>query len=296
MTIDLAALPTPAVIEPLDYETLFEQKKAKLLAAVPADMRAAIAAALQLDSEPVTMLSQLAAYIELTARQRINDAAKASMLAYAEKTDLDHRAADYGVRRLLVRPADPTTTPPTAAEWETDARLRYRAQMALEGLAAGGPRGAYRFHALSASADVADVDIDSPAPGQVRVWLLGRDGMASQALLDTVAAALNAETIRPLCDTVTTAAATPLAFDIRADITYQPGGEALSGGAAGAAQRLAKMLAARRRIGGGVPRSAIDAALHVDGVERVAIASPAADVLGQVGRYPDCASITVTPA
>ncbi|MGR2680040.1 baseplate assembly protein [Chromobacterium haemolyticum] len=293
MAIDLTRLPAPAVIEPLDYETLLAQYKAKLLQLAPAELRDSIASALQLESESLTLFLELAAYLDLLQRQRINEAAKASLLAYAAGTDLDNRAADYDVQRLLIQPANPDANPPTEAIWESDARLRYRCQMALEGLAAAGPRGAYRFHALSASAEVADVGIDTPIPGRVRVWLLGQTGTASQGLCDTVAATLNVEHVRPLCDTVEVRAAQPLAFQIDARLIYQPDGESISGGADGARQRLAAMLAQRREIGGSVPRSAIDAALHVPGIDRVILASPAGDVQCGVGQFPDCIAVKV---
>ncbi|WP_199155475.1 baseplate J/gp47 family protein [Chromobacterium sp. ASV23] len=295
MAIDLTRLPAPAVIEPLDYETLLAEYKAQLLQLAPAELRASIAASLQLESESLTLLLELAAYCDLLQRQRINEAAKASLLAYAEKTDLDNRAADYGVQRLLIQPANPDANPPTDAIWESDERLRYRCQMALEGLATAGPRGAYKFHALSASAEVADVDIDTPAGGRVRVWLLGQSGAASQALCDTVAAALNVERIRPLCDTVEVRAAQPRAFQIDATLIYQPDGESISDGVDGARQRLAAMLAERRKIGGGVPRSAIDAALHVPGIDRVILTSPALDLQCGGGQFPDCTAIRIAP-
>ncbi|UTH73343.1 baseplate J/gp47 family protein [Chromobacterium sp. IIBBL 290-4] len=293
MAIDLTRLPPPAIMETIDYESLLAEYKAKLLTLVPAEQRAAIAATLQLESEPLLMALQLACYREMLLRQRINEAARASLLAYAEREDLDNRAADYGVQRLLIQPAQPDANPPTEAQWESDERLRMRCQMAMEGLASAGPRGAYAFHAFSASADVADVDVDTPAGGTVRVWLLGRDGAASSTLCNTVAAALNAEDVRPLCDTVDVRAAAPLSFAIEARIEYQPGGEAVSGGLAGANLRLSKMLAERRKIRGSVPRSAIDAALHVPGVNRVILTSPAADVQCGVGQFPSCAGLSV---
>lgn len=243
----------------------------------------------------VVKLLELSAYDELMGRARINDAATASMLAYARGDDLDHRAADFGVSRLLVQRGDPDAEPPTDDVWEDDERLRYRTQMAPEGLAVAGPRGAYRYHALSASAEVEDVEIETPEPGRVRVWLLARDGVAGPALLGAVEAALNAENVRPLCDTVEVAAAQPRPYAIVASIVYQPGGEAVSGGLAGARKRLAEVQAKRRKIGGSMPRSAISAALHVAGVDRVNIVSPAEDVMCQVGQYPDCASVEVTP-
>ncbi|WP_019100199.1 baseplate assembly protein [Chromobacterium haemolyticum] len=294
--IDLTQLPPPDVIEALDFETLFQNRKARLLAAAPAELRAGLAAALQLDSEPLTMLLQEFAYNELLQRQRINEAARASLLAYAEKSDLDNRAADYGVQRLLLQPADPDAEPPTPAEWEDDSALRRRCQMALEGLSVAGPAGAYKFHALSASGQVLDASVEGPnsplptppEPGTVRVFVMDRrgDGVPDVALQATVTEALNDEAVRPICDRVEVRPAEPLAFAVEAIIEWEPGGKAISGGLDGARLRLARLLESRRRLGTAIARSAIDAALHVAGVRRVLLAAPAADVLCSLRQFP----------
>ncbi|MEJ8675362.1 baseplate assembly protein [Chromobacterium amazonense] len=296
MAIDLTRLPAPAIIEPLDYETLLAEYKAQLLALAPAELRDSLAAALQLESESLTLLLELAAYRELLQRQRINEAAKASLLAYATGTDLDNRAADYGVARLLIQPANPDANPPTEAVWEDDTRLRYRCQMALEGLSVAGSRGAYLFHTLSASADVADAYIDTPRGGTVRVWLLDRrgNGVADAALCATVAKALNAEDVRPLCDSVEVKSAQPKAFTIEAIIEWLPGGESLSGGLSAAQKRIDALLVERRQIAAAVPRSAIDAALHAPGVNRVTLKQPATDLLCTVGEFPSCSKVSLS--
>ncbi|GAA5785111.1 baseplate assembly protein [Chitiniphilus shinanonensis] len=219
MTIDLSQLPAPALVEELDFETLYQ--------AALADFRALMGDAwtAALESDPVVKLLEHAAYLELRYRARVNDAAVASMLAYATGTDLDNRAADFGVSRLLVSPGDADAIPTVAPVWEPDDRLRLRAQMALEGLSVAGSRGAYVFHALSASADIDDVVVDSPAGGDVNVWVLDRrgDGVPDVALLATVQAALSAETVRPLCDRVDVRAGAPLIFDVMAMIEFEDG-------------------------------------------------------------------------
>ncbi|MCF7694669.1 baseplate assembly protein, partial [Mycetohabitans sp. B2] len=60
--IDLSQLPAPDVIEPLDYETLFAQRKAQLIALYPLEEQADIAATLALESEPMVKLLQESAY------------------------------------------------------------------------------------------------------------------------------------------------------------------------------------------------------------------------------------------
>jgi len=54
-----------------------------------------------------------------------NEAAKSNLLAYAEKEDLDNKAADYDVARLLITPANPDAVPPVEAVWESDDRLGF---------------------------------------------------------------------------------------------------------------------------------------------------------------------------
>ena len=98
--IDLSQLPAPNVIEPLDYETI--------LAAHLVDLEAQGVDLEELtESDPAIKVVQLNAYRELKLRQRINEAGRALMLAYAKKTDLDHIGANMDVPRLQIWPADP---------------------------------------------------------------------------------------------------------------------------------------------------------------------------------------------
>ncbi|MFM5129474.1 baseplate J/gp47 family protein [Aeromonas veronii] len=170
--VDLTQLPPPEVEETLDVEAILAKRKAILISYYPADQQAAIAATLELESEPLNKLLQENAYNEMILRARINDAAKQTLLAFASGTTLDHVAGEYELERLLVTPGDPNATPPIEPVYESDDPLRMRCQMAYEGMATAGPINAYKFHALSASAEVADVAVDSPTPGTVRVTIL----------------------------------------------------------------------------------------------------------------------------
>ncbi|MBY0445833.1 MAG: baseplate assembly protein, partial [Burkholderiales bacterium] len=65
--VDLSRLPPPNLIEALDFETIFKERKAALIALYPD-----AAAVLTLESEPLTKLLQENAYRELIQRQKIN--------------------------------------------------------------------------------------------------------------------------------------------------------------------------------------------------------------------------------
>lgn len=291
MSMDMSLLPAPAVIEVLDFETIFARRVAQfqdLCTAVGFDYT------LLLESDPAMKLLEVQAYQELEMRQRINDAAKACMLAYATKSDLDNLGANYKVFRLVVTPANPDAVPPVEAVYEDDERFRERIQLAPEGITTAGPRDSYRFHALSASAQVADVGIDSPIPGTVRVTVLSTDpsGVPTEALLGTVSGALNDEKIRPLCDSVPVQG--PEIFETTIEATVYrkegPAGEvALANGKAALDAWLIKV----RKLGEGLARSGIDGALHQPGVSRVSIASPAVDMLCTETQWVRVTAITV---
>jgi len=141
-TIDLSQLPAPDVVETLDYEILLAERKATLISLYPEEQQAAIARTLSLESEPIVKLLQENAYREVILRQRINEAAKAVMAAYALDDDLDQLSANKGVERLTITAADETAIPPTAAVMESNDDFRARIAAAFEGLSVAGPTGA----------------------------------------------------------------------------------------------------------------------------------------------------------
>lgn len=294
LPIDLSRLPAPDVIEPLNYETLVEERKTALIALFPQDQQSELAATLELESEPLTMLLQESAYRELLLRQRVNEAAQGVMLAYAQRSDLDHLAALLGVKRLVIQPANPDALPPTEAVLESDAALRERTQGALEGFSTAGPRGAYVMHARAADGQVSDASAISPSPASVVVTILANqgDGTASQALLDTVAAALNDETIRPLGDRLTVQSAEIIPYEVKATLHLMHGPET-EPIVAQANARLIHYVTQQRRLGRDIRRSAIFAALHVEGVQQVTLSAPAEDLLIQATQAAFCTQATL---
>ncbi|WP_336755401.1 baseplate assembly protein [Pantoea sp. USHLN298] len=279
-TIDLSQLPAPDVVEVLDYETLLAERKATLISLYPADQQDAIARTLTLESEPIVKLLQENAYREVILRQRINEAAKAVMVAYSVDDDLDQLGANNGVSRLTITPADDTTIPPTAAVMESNDDYRARIAAAFEGLSVAGPSGAYEYHARSADGRVADASAISPSPAVVTITVLSREGngAAPADLLAVVDSALNDEDVRPVADRVTVQSAEIIEYEIEAQLYLYPGPEAEPIRAASEA-KLTAFISAQARLGRDIRKSALYAALHVEGVQRVELKMPAADVV-----------------
>ncbi|MBF0783874.1 baseplate assembly protein [Muribacter muris] len=278
--IDLSKLPAPDVLETLDYETLLAERKAKFISLFPADERAFWQARLALESEPITKLLQENCYLQLLERQRINNAAQATMLAYATGNDLDVIAANFNVKRLVIQAEDLTAMPPKAEILESDSDFRLRTQLAFEGMSVAGPRSAYIFHALSAHSDVADVSVESPQPAYVTVTVLARSGkgLATQEVLDSVREKLNHDDIRPIADRVTVQSAVIEDYQIHAKLHMFRGPE-YEPIKANALQRLTHYTAERKRLGRDITLSGIYAALHIEGVQRVELLQPSRDII-----------------
>lgn len=276
--IDLTKIPPPDVVEELNFEAIYQEILDNFKQLYP-DWSAA------LESDPVVKLLELAAYRETLLRARVNDAARACMLAYATGGDLENLAALLGVARLV-----------SGSGVESDDRLRLRAQMALEGETVAGSLDSYIFHALSASNLVKDVAVDSPVPGQVRVTILSTegDGGPSVELLGAVDAYLSAETRRPLTDEVIVEAAEIIPFAIQATLYVYagPAPEPILSAAQAAVQAY---VTEHARLGWDVTLSGIYAALHQSGgVKRVVLTSPLADVTVGARQASHCTGIAIS--
>ena len=174
-------------------------------------------------------------------------------------------------KRPVITPATDTTD----AVMESDTSLRLRAQRAYDGLSVAGPSGAYEYFARSASGLVRDARAISPSPANVTVSILSTegDGTATEALLNTVRAVLNAEDTRPVADRLTVQSARIVTWRLNAKLYFYPGPESEPILAA-AESSFRKWLAEQGLIGQDVALSAIAAALHVHGVQRVEIIEP----------------------
>ncbi|ELS5095650.1 baseplate J/gp47 family protein [Salmonella enterica] len=289
-TVDLSQLPQPAVIESLDFEVILADVKNLIINAFPPDFRAAVTAALKFESEPLNIIAQVVAWRELLLRQRINDGAAACMLSHSVSTDLDNIAANMDTKRLVITPATDTTD----AVIESDTALRMRAQAAFDGLSVAGPSGAYEYFAKSASGKVADAKATSPFPAVVVLSVLSidGDGTASPDLLATVTSALSAEDRRPVADRLTVQSAEIVSYSINARLFFYPGPESEPIQNA-AHDALTSWLALQGRIGRDVARSAIMAALHVQGVQRVELTEPATDIVISDTQTARCIAVTL---
>ncbi|MEM7269512.1 MAG: baseplate J/gp47 family protein [Pseudomonadota bacterium] len=288
--VDLAALPPPDLVEELNYETI--------LASLLDDLRDKWPAFDALvESDPAIKLAEVSAYLAFLLRQRVNDAARAVLLPTSTGADLDNLAALFGVARLVIDPGDADAAPPVPPKLEDDPALRRRAQLALEASTAAGTKGRYLFYALGADPLVADAAVSAhdPSPGDVTIAVLSADPaswIADAALISAVNTIVQADDVRALCDTVIVTAAQVIDYEVEATITYLPGAAAEA--AESVATERIEALAAERRLGRDLTRSAVFAALHAPGVHNVVLTKPAADVIVGPLEAARCTSITLS--
>ncbi len=271
---DISSLDTPDIIETLDYEEILMRMKDDLVARDPEFTNL-------LESDPAMKVMEVAAWRELLIRQRVNDAARANLLAFAKNNDLEHLAAFYGVERLV---------------FETDEALRRRIQERIIGWSTAGSSAHYRFHALSADIRVRDARADSPELGRVRVAVLSTEGngLPSAEVLENVTNIVTSDDIRVLTDTVEVVACDILPVDVVADVYIYPNTqediiETIR-------QSFIKDLDETRGLGWDLTRSWIVAHLFLDGVQRVELSSPIENIIADENACVALNSLTINLA
>jgi phage-related baseplate assembly protein len=288
--IDFSQLPQPDVVETIDYETLLATYKSQVLAANPN-----LAAALDLEQSPTNIILEAEAYGEMLVRARVNAAARACMLAFATKDDLDNLGALFNVERMSVTTVDSQNQ--TITTYETDDRFRLRVQMAPEAFTTAGSGGAYTFQALSSDLTIRDARPSVPSPGRVLVSIMnsGSDPTATPSQIANATAQLTDPHIKPLTDDVSVVGVSVIPTNIETTVTLYPGPDATT-----ILNNIAKALTALRSrialIGRDLTRSSIIAACNQEGVQNVDLISPATDIVADDLSCVWIQSATVTPA
>lgn len=202
----------------------------------------------------------------------------------------------------IVSVTNTETTRDGAAVESTD-HYRDRVQQAPNRFSVAGPTESYRSFAL-VDTTISDVDVSTPAPGQVLISVLGvvtaqpaasgTQGVVSTPVLEDVEAAVNPRRVRPLCDTVTVVAAQEVNYDVNATVTLRDGTDisAAEAGLANAAQTLALRLA-RSLKSDIVPEEWVAVLGGIGGVYRVQLSSPVYRILAS-NEWANCTGIEMT--
>ena len=320
MSLNLSSLPDPEIIETVSYQTIFDSLRTEFQSRY-ADFSAPV------ESDPVIKLLEVAAYREVILRARVNDAFKATLLAFAAAGDLDNLAAFYGLTRL----AD-----------ETDAELRDRTINRIQGSSTAGGAAWYRYQALTANSGVRDARVTSPAAGEVNIALLskevenleslgtassglsadmsalltfygitanatndqaasaliraaienaGPEGTATPELLNAVDTICQGDTVRVITDNLTVASANVVGVDVEANVYLYPDSSATI--LAGLEDSIKAAVAAEGGLGWDLSLSWLIKNIHVDGVQRVELVSPTTNQVADDGTAISLGTVTI---
>jgi len=286
--IDLSQLPAPDIVDELDYETILAEKKARLVALYPREQQDEIAAALELESEPMVKLLQEAAYEKMLLLALMNEKARGILLAYAKGTTLEHIGALFDVDRLMISPGDPDKG--VDPVYEDDDNLRERIQLAPRGFSVAGPTDAYVFHARAADGRVKAATAYSPSPCVMIVTVLSRegDGTANEELLGIVRKAL--EKKRPQADEVIVQSAKIVRYAIQGTLRFFDGPDRAVA-LAEAQKKTLQFAESMHRPGSEITKDGLYASMRVAGVQKVLLDTPAEGVAIAIDQAPYCTGV-----
>lgn len=321
MALNLSSLPDPAIVETISFQTIFNELRADFSTRFP-DFSALV------ESDPAIKLLEVAAYREVVLRARVNDAFKATLLAFAAGADLDNLAAFYGLTRIAQ---------------ETDAELKDRTINRIQGSSTAGGAAWYRYQALTADSGVRDARVTSPGAGLVEVALLSKEienlealgtdpnalsagmsalatfygvdtaglkdhtaapliravidaagpgGTATPQMLTAVDAVMQDDEVRVITDSVTTTSANVVSVDIEAEVYLYPDSSATVLEGIEAAIRAA--IQTEGGLGWDLTLSWLIKNIHVDGVQRVELISPTTNQVADDGTAISIGTFTVT--
>jgi phage-related baseplate assembly protein len=205
---EYAGLPEPAIVEEIGYETALAAKIARLAENFAAAGLPYSVSATQYD--PAVIQLQGAAYDDMRLRQRINEAARANLLAFARGGDLDQIGLFHGVARMV---------------GEDDDRYAYRIVLRVADRNSGGTAPRIEFLAMTADLRVKDVVAFTVGRSPVihlPVLATDNDGVADAPLLAAVDAAVNDPANRMVNDTIVPAAAVRQVVAVAADVWLLP--------------------------------------------------------------------------
>lgn len=254
----LEGLPVPAIIATLSYEEIRLNTINKLAEIDPAYSAF-------LESDPAIKVIEASSYNDLVLRERANDVAKANLLFFAKGADLDHLAAFYDVLRLI---------------GETDSALRERVILAIQGRSTGGTEEQYKFIARTADVRVKDVAVYQVNGGpKLRVALLSsvNGGVPDAPMLAAVTAAVTAPGARAINDVIEVVSATQAPQNIVLNVWLLPSAPLAIIDSMETLIRSAWF--DESGIGFDLNPSWIAARVHIPGVSKVEVVTPAAPVV-----------------
>lgn len=259
---ELSHLPAPELIEELSYDRLLETAIDRLKiefqhANVAFDVS-------KLEANPARIIMRESAYKELNLRQRINDAMRSVLLAFARGSDLDNFVAHKTTRM----------------DAEDDQRLVTRYLLLMQGSSTGGT--AERYEAEAMGADVAVSQAFCYTVGKspivyVSITDESAGGIAAASLVEKVQTRLEQRSIRLVGDRIIVLAAVRQIVDVSARVWISERSSTLI------IDQLPLILktawSKRQRLGLDLTLSYLTSQLMAEGVHNIELDAPQVDII-----------------
>lgn len=284
-SIDISRLPAPDAIEALDFETLYSAFKERFLAfwneqriinpALPAyDVQ-------NLETDPAGIVGEAWSYLRLMDRQRVNDAFRSLLAAYARGGNLDAIVAGRNIVRLVIVPG----TSNAAAITEGDDALLRRYLLSFD-VPASGSAGRYLYDAWTAWPQSSDRQLGlwdarvngwkvHGRRGDTDVVVIGPHGrLPTDAELATVRASVTHPDRAPEAVAISVMAASRVEYEISLVLEVPSVGPSPEVLKADAIKRINAAATERILIGGEIPDGLLAGAAFSVGIIKVRDRSP----------------------
>lgn len=177
---------------------------------------------------------------------------------------------------------------------EDDDSLTERTWLAPSKYSCAGPRDAYEYYVREWRSDLSDVQIVSPTPCVVEIYLVMEDGrLPNETERESLEEYINGETIRPLTDQVF--CKLPVEVEYHIDVSYwiaasdRKGAGTIQGKVASAVREFERW---QRRLGRDVNPTELITRIRNAGAKRVKLTAPM-DAIIRKTELPKCTGVTV---
>lgn len=284
-SIDITRLQAPDAIEALDFETLYTAFKERFLTFW--NEQRAVNPSLpvydvqNLESDPAGIVGEAWSYLRLLDRQRVNDAFRQLLAAYAKGSNLDAIVAGRNILRSVIAPA----TSNAAAIMEGDEALLRRYLLSFD-VPASASAGRYLYDAWTAwpqSADKTrglwDARVNGRAVhgrrGDTDVVVIGPFGrLADASELAAIRSAVTHPDRAPEAVAISVMSASRVEYAVSLVLEIPAVGPSAEVLRADAYKRVEAAATARILIGGEVPENLLSGAAFGNGIIKVRDRSP----------------------
>ncbi len=235
-------------------------------------------------------------YAEIAAGEMYVD-----VIVQAEEAGMGSSGILTGVINTLVDPiayvasVANTTESTGGLDVESDDNLTERVYLAPSKFSCAGPRDAYEYFVREWRSDVGDVQIVSPSPCVIMLYVVLKDGtLLNETEKEELLEYMSGETVRPLCDQVICGTPEEVSYSI--SFTYYIGAEDQK-----SAGRIQEAVATaveefkewQRKLGRDINPTELIAKVRSAGAKRVSITSPG-DITVSKTQIAKCTETTVT--